>query len=148
MNSDEFYMQKAIDFAKTAQRKGEVPIGAVVVLNDKIIGKGFNQRECKRNAILHAEVIAISAACKRMKDWRLDGATLFVSLEPCMMCLGAALNARIERVVFGAYDTNGKHLKEQEVSSLNHNLVVQGGVLEEECKKIIQEFFKEKRVKK
>ena len=148
MNLDEFYMKKTIDFALKAKKRGEVPIGAIVVLNDKIIGSGFNRREGKRNATLHAEVIAISKACKKVKDWRLEGATLFVTLEPCMMCLGAALNARVERVVFGAYDANGKHDKKQQISSLNHNLTVDGGVLEYECKTILQDFFKQKRVKK
>ena len=148
MTQDEMYMEMALEFAKKAERRGEVPIGAIVCLNGKIIGKGFNQREKKRNAILHAEVVAISSDCKKIKDWRLDGATLYVTLEPCMMCLGAALNGRIDKVVFGAFDPNGKHEKKQEISSLNHNMIVEGGVKENECKAIIQEFFKQKRIKK
>ena len=148
MQTDEFYIKEAIKLAKKAERKGEVPVGAVVVLNDQIIGKGFNVRESKRNAIFHAEVIAISKACKKQKDWRLDGATLYVTLEPCMMCLGAALNARIKRVVFGAFDTSKENNSTQKVSSLNHTILVEGGVCEVECKQIIQDFFKKKRTNK
>ena len=149
MQSDEFYILEALKLAKIARKKGEVPVGAVVVLESgKIVGKGFNLRESKRNALFHAEIIAINKACKKMKDWRLDGATLYVTLEPCMMCLGAALNARIKRIVFGAFDASKAKKEVDKISSLNHTILIEGGVCEEQCKQIIKDFFKKKRVNK
>ena len=145
MFNDEEYMKEALFQAQKAKKRGEVPIGAVVVKDGKVLGRGFNMREKKRNAIFHAEVIAIMDACKKTKDWRLLGATLYVTLEPCMMCLGAALNARIGRVVFGAYDPKGEKKEKQTISSLNHTTQIEGGLMEEECRAVLQEFFKEKR---
>ena len=138
-------MQKAIDLAKKAALKGEIPVGAVIVKDQKIIASGMNVRESKKNAIWHAEMVAIDKACKALGDWRLEGCTLFVTLEPCMMCLGACANARIDKVVFGAFDPKGKKQKLQQISALNHNLVVEGGEMEEECKRILQDFFKNRR---
>lgn len=147
MTEDEKYMKKAVLLAKKAAGADEVPVGAVVVLNGKIVGRGYNKREKSQNAIWHAEMVAINRACKKLKSWRLDDATLFVSLEPCMMCLGACLNARLKRVVFGAFDPKGENKKEQSICLLNHNMKVCGGVLEEECKMILQNFFSVKRIK-
>ena len=137
-------MAEAILLAQKAGKKGEVPIGAVVVCDQKIVGRGFNVREKKKNAILHAEILAILKACKKMKDWRLENAQLYVTLQPCMMCLGACLNARIGKVVFGAFDPKNP-LTDGVVSSLNHNLVVEGGVCEAECKQLLKDFFEKRR---
>lgn len=138
-------MKKALALAKSAGKKGEVPVGAVIVKNGKVIGCGKNKREKSKNAIWHAEMVAINKACKKLKDWRLDGSVMYVTLEPCMMCLGACLNARIKTVVFGAFDPKGEKLKERVVTSLNHNLEVRGGVKEEECSQLLKEFFKSHR---
>lgn len=145
MQNAEYFMNKAIEQAKKALAKDEVPIGAVVVQNGKIVGRGYNKREQNRNAVDHAEVIAISRACKKLNDWRLENCTLFVTLEPCMMCMGACLNARIGEVVFGAFDPNGKKVIQQKISALNHNMNVLGGILEDKCKSLLQQFFKQKR---
>ena len=98
------FMLEAYNLAKKAYKKGEVPIGAVIVKDGKIIARGYNQREKKQSAILHAEIIAIKKACKKLKSWRLDGCDLYCTLEPCFMCSGAVLNARIKRLYFGAYE--------------------------------------------
>ena len=148
MTNDEKFINEALKQAKKALLLNEVPIGAVVVQNGKIIGRGYNMREKNRNATHHAEVVAISRACKKANDWRLENSTLYVTLEPCMMCLGAALNARVDRVVFGAFDPCGKNEKNQTISALNHKIVVEGGIGEKECKKILQDFFKQKRKEK
>lgn len=138
-------MQLAINLAHRAAARGEVPVGCVIVKDGVVIAKGENKREKKKNAIWHAEMVAINRACKKLKDWRLSGATLYVTLEPCMMCLGACLNARIDKVIFGAYDPKGKKEQHQEISTLNHTMVVEGGECEEECKQILQAFFKSHR---
>ena len=104
MDIHEKFMSAAIDLAKKAARKDEVPVGAVIVRNNKIIAKACNLRETKKNPLAHAELLAINKAAKRMKGWRLLGCTLYVTLEPCSMCAGAIINARVEEVVFGAYD--------------------------------------------
>ena len=103
-------MREALRLAYKAKKKGEVPIGAVVVLNDKIVGRGYNLRTRLQMATAHAEVRAIDRACKKIKSWRLQGAEIYVTLEPCPMCMGAILNARIDRVYFGAYEQKGRSL--------------------------------------
>ncbi len=138
------FMERAIELSKKAQTMGEIPVGAVIVKQGKIIAEGFNMREAKDNALSHAEIEAINNACRALGEWRLDGCTLYVTLEPCIMCTGAIINARIKEVVFGAYD-----LKYGCVDScLNINrlpngkdITVYGGICEEECKKIIDGFF-------
>lgn len=143
------FIYEALKLAKLAERKGEVPIGAVVVRNGKIIARGYNLRQKKRDATLHAEMVAIKKACKVVKDWRLNDCTLYVTLEPCLMCAGAIFNARIGKVVFGAYDKNsgcfGGKCDLSKENMLNANIEVVGGVLQEDCEKIITDFFKKAR---
>ena len=139
------YMNIAIEKAKKAYKLGEIPVGAIIVQNNKIIGSGFNQRERKNNALAHAEILAINSACKKLKSWRLLNSAMFVTLEPCVMCSGAILNAKIEKVVFGT-----KSYEKTIFGSLNetnkflhcNRLKIISGVCEIECKKIIQKFFK------
>lgn len=143
------FIYETLKLAKKAEKKGEVPIGAVVVRNGKIIARGYNLRQKKRDATLHAEMVAIKKACRVVKDWRLNDCTLYVNLEPCLMCAGAIFNARIGKVVFGAYDTNsgcfGGKCDLSKENMLNANIEVVGGVLQEECQKIITDFFKKAR---
>ena len=148
MNEKEKYMKLALNFANKAKDLNEVPIGAVVVRNGKVIARGYNTRLKTQNAINHAEIIAISKACKKLNSWRLEDCDIYVTLEPCPMCVGAILNARINNLFFGAYDkTSSDNILNLIVNSkrLNHNLNVQGGILENECSKIITNFFEEKR---
>lgn len=150
MNEQEKFMKKALLLAQKARDLNEVPIGAIIVQNGKIIAKGYNTRTKTQNAINHAEIIAISKACKKLKSWRLDNCSIYVTLEPCPMCIGAILNARINHLYFGAYDkTSSDNILNAIVNSkrLNHNLNVQGGVLQEDCSKIITQFFEAKRRK-
>ncbi len=140
-------MREAIRLAEKAKKKGEVPIGAVVVLNGKIIGKGYNLRTRLQRATQHAEIRAIDRACKKLKSWRLPGAEIYVTLEPCPMCMGAILNARIDRVYFGAYEQKGRSLTKElaEANLVNHRTEVTGGVLKEECAGVLTAFFSEMR---
>ena len=148
---DEFYMKEAISLAKAARDIDEVPVGALVVANGEIISKAYNTRERSKCATHHAEILAIEEACRVMGGWRLPGATLYVTMEPCCMCAGAIINARIERVVFGTSDLRfgafGSLLDLAKVP-LNHKPEIVGGVLAEETKSILTEYFKEKRKKK
>ena len=147
----EKFMRKALSQAGVAERKGEVPIGCVIVKDGKVIARGHNQRETKRLATAHAEIFAINAACKRLGDWRLNGCDIFVTLEPCFMCAGAIANARISRVYFGAYERKGgacgSVYNVVENSGLNSNATVVGGILQEECSSAITNFFENKRNK-
>ena len=142
-------MREALRLAEKAKKKGEVPIGAVVVLNDKIIGTGYNLRTKLQLATAHAELRAIEKACKKMHSWRLPEAELYVTLEPCPMCMGAILNARIDKVYFGAYEQKGRSLTDElsKANLLNHTVEVTGGVLEEACKEILSSFFSEMRLR-
>ena len=142
-------MREALRLAYKAKKKGEVPIGAVVVLNDKIVGRGYNLRTRLQMATAHAEVRAIDRACKKIKSWRLQGAEIYVTLEPCPMCMGAILNARIDRVYFGAYEQKGRSLTRELANAnlLNHTTEVTGGVLEAECYEVLSSFFSEMRLK-
>lgn len=142
------FMTRAIELAKIAANEGEVPVGAVIVKDGKIIGEGYNMREQKCNALSHAETEAINAACKTLGDWRLDDCTIYVTLEPCPMCAGAIINSRIKEVVFGAYDLNMGCL--DSVTNLSAmpfaaGTTVYGGIKEDECKQILTNFFKEVR---
>ncbi len=149
--SDDYYMEKALKLAKKAMKKGEVPVGALVVCNNRIVSKGYNLREGKNDSIAHAEIIAIKKACKKLGRWRLSDCTLYVTLEPCPMCAGAIINSRIERVVFGAYDSKagacGSVLDLFELP-FNHRPAVQSGVLQKLCGEILSDFFKKLRQKK
>lgn len=138
------FMIRAIELARKAATEGEVPVGAVIVKNGEIIGEGYNMREQKRNALSHAETEAINNACKTLGDWRLDDCTIYVTLEPCPMCAGAIVNARIKEIVFGAYDLSmGCIDSVTSITSLPFaaGTIVYGGVKEDECKKILTEFF-------
>ena len=139
------FMTRAIELANIAASQGEVPVGAVIVKDGKIIGEGYNMREQKKNALSHAETEAINAACKTLGDWRLDGCTIYVTLEPCPMCTGAIINSRISEVVFGAYDlTMGCVDSVTNLTNLPFTVgtTVYGGIKEDECKKILADFFK------
>ena len=144
---EERFMREAIAHANRAKKKGEVPIGAVVVYRGKIIGKGYNLRTKLQMATAHAEVRAIDRACKKLKSWRLPESEIYVTLEPCPMCMGAILNARIDRVYFGAYEQKGRSLTNAlaEANLLNHKTEVTGGVLEDECAAVLTSFFSEMR---
>ncbi len=150
------YMRRAAELAKEAFEDGEVPVGAVVVKNStgEIIGEGRNLREKSKNALAHAEIIAIYAACRRLGGWRLPDCSIYVTLEPCPMCCGAIINARIDRVYFGAYDhKSGSAESVQRMFELPYNYrpEVYGGIMEEECAKLLSDFFarlREKRRKK
>ncbi len=141
----EKYMLLAIEQAKYAGYGGEVPIGAVIVFEGEVVGFGMNKRETDKNALAHAELEAIAMACKALGRWRLFGCELYVTLEPCAMCAGAIINARIDKVFYGAKDIRfggcGSAVNLFEVE-LNHKLYVEGGVLEGECLELIQNFFK------
>ena len=146
--TQEHYMRLALKQARVSQKNDEVPIGAVVVKNGEVIARAHNTRNASKNAVEHAELVAIERACKKLKDWRLTGCDLYVTLEPCVMCLGACYNARISNVYFGAYDISGKgcvQLAEMVGHTLNHELTLHGGVLEKECSEILTEYFKSKR---
>ena len=144
-------MNLALKEAKKAELIDEVPIGAVLVKDDKVISKGFNVRESKNDALGHAEMVVIKKANKKLKSWRLDEMTLYVTIEPCIMCGGAIIQSRIKRVVYGAKDTKGgcfgSSINILEADNINHHPEVVGGVLENECSEIIKEYFKKKRCK-
>lgn len=146
---EERFMREAIRLAEKAKKKGEVPIGAVVVYEGRIIGKGYNLRTKLQIATAHAEMRAIDRACRRLHSWRLPGAELYVTLEPCPMCMGAILNARIDRVYFGAYEQKGRSLTNELANAnlLNHKVEVTGGVLKEECAVVLTSFFAEMRAR-
>lgn len=137
-------MREAIKEAKKALKLKEIPVGCVIVKDDKIIARAYNQKEKKKNATAHAEILAINKAEKKLGDWRLNGATMYVTLEPCMMCEGAILSARLDKVVFGAVDENFGALSSKAFHNkgiLNHNHEYQSGVMEQECKTLLKEFF-------
>lgn len=143
-------MNNALELAKKAAALGEVPIGAVVVKNGEIIGEGYNLRETNGSILAHAEIMALESAAKKLGDWRLDGCELYVTLEPCPMCAGAIINARIAEVVFGAFDKRMGSASGESVVNLfscgyDHKPQVFGGIREEECAKILGDFFKDLR---
>ncbi len=149
---DTKFMKKAIKEALKAEKIDEVPIGAIIVKEDKIIARAFNTVESSFDATCHAEMNVIKKACKKLKSWRLDDCTIYVTLEPCPMCAGAIANARIKRVVFGAYEKKSGSAQSKfpilSDSGLNHNVLFSGGVLEEECSQILKKYFKGKRKQK
>ena len=136
------YMREAVKQAKKALKNGDVPVGAVIVKDDQIIARAYNQKEKSKDVTNHAEIIAIKKACKFIKDWRLNGCTLYVSLEPCLMCLGAILQSRIDKVIYGADADNKDYIE-----IINSSLEIEGPVLEEECLKLLKDFFKDRREK-
>ncbi|MDE5717265.1 MAG: tRNA adenosine(34) deaminase TadA [Lachnospiraceae bacterium] len=149
MTQDEKYMKEAIKQAKKAYALGEVPIGCVIVYQDKIIGRGYNRRNTDKNTLAHAEITAINKASRAMKDWRLEECTLYVTLEPCQMCAGAIVQARVTETVIGAMNPKagcgGSILNILEMQEFNHQVVVRRGILEEECQSILKVFFRELR---
>ncbi|MED4794587.1 tRNA adenosine(34) deaminase TadA [Priestia megaterium] len=152
MLNDEKYMRLAIDEALKAKDKLEVPIGAVIVQNDEVVASAYNLRETEQRSVAHAELLAIDEACKKLGTWRLEDATLYVTLEPCPMCAGAIVLSRVKRVVFGAYDPKGgcagTLLNLLEFEKFNHQAQVVGGMLEEECGSLLTTFFRELRQQK
>ena len=146
------WMDVAFREAEKAFESDEVPIGAIVVKNEKIIGRGYNQCETLKDATAHAEMIAITSAASTLGDWRLDGCTLYVTKEPCLMCSGAIINSRIKLVIFGAYDNQfgcvSSIYQLCNIPEYAHKAVIKGGILEDKCRSIIQDFFELKRVKK
>ncbi len=147
--TDQEYMLQALELAGEAAAEGEVPVGCVVVCRDRVVGRGRNRRERDKNALAHAEIEAIRDACANLGGWRLWECTLYVTLEPCPMCAGAIINARIPRVVYGAKDTKaGSCGSVCDLFSMqyNHHPQVEAGLLEEECAALLQEFFKNLRV--
>ncbi len=148
---NEKFMKEALRQAKKAMAIGEMPVGAVIVRDGEIISRGYNKRETKKNALLHAEMIAIDRACKKLGGWRLPGCEMYVTLEPCPMCAGAILNSRIEHIYFGAPDEKsgccGTKLNLMDMNLCNFKVGVTGRVMEKECKEIIKEFFRNLRKK-
>ena len=151
VKDDIYYMKRALARARAAAKHGEVPIGAIIIdKNGEIISTGRNMRETHKNALKHAEIIAIDRACKKIGAWRLLDCTLYVTMEPCPMCAGAIVNSRIKRVVFGCYDKKAGAMGgvfEMQQYPLNHKYEIQGGILENECANLLSEFFKDLRIK-
>lgn len=149
MNQDEYFMRVAIEEAKKGEAIGEVPIGCVIVKDGEIIARGHNLKEIEQNPILHAEMVAIQRASEKLGSWRLEGTTMYVTLEPCSMCAGGIIMARIERVVYGASDPRGgcagtlMNLLQDE--RFNHRCEVESGILAEECGQMLVDFFKKLR---
>jgi len=149
---DEFFMKEAIEEAKKAEQLNEVPIGAVLVIDGKIVARAHNLRESEQNAVAHAELLAIDQACKLLGSWRLEESTLYVTLEPCPMCAGAIILSRVKRVVYGAVDPKGgcagTLMNLLDDNRFNHQSEVTRGVLERECGKILSDFFRKIRERK
>lgn len=149
LTSDEKYMYEAIKQARRAARLSEVPIGCVIVFGDKIIARAYNRRNTDKSTLAHAEILAIKKAAKYIGDWRLEDCTMYVTLEPCPMCAGAIVQARIPRVVMGTMNSKagcaGSVVNLLQMDGFNHKAEITKGVLVEECKKMMQDFFKEVR---
>ena len=144
LHRDEEFMRLAIEQAQLAAQLGEIPVGAVVVKDDQVIGRGYNRREIDSSATAHAEVLAIEDACKHLGTWRLTDCELYVTLEPCPMCAGAIINARIRRVIYGAKDERAGccgSVADFFVMPFNHNPLSRSGILADDCKTLLLEFF-------
>lgn len=152
MTADEKYMKEAVKQARKAGAIGEVPIGCIIVYEDKIIGRGYNRRIRDKNVLSHGEINAIKKACKHMGDWRLEGCTMYVTLEPCPMCAGAIVQARIPKVVIGCLNPKagcaGSVLDLLHEEGFNHQVDTKKGVLEEECSRLMKDFFRDLRENK
>lgn len=148
-DTDAKYMKEAIRQAKKAYAIGEVPIGCVIVRDGKIISRGYNRRTIDKNTLAHAELGAIKKASKKLDDWRLEGCTMYVTLEPCQMCAGALVQSRIDRVVVGCMNPKagcaGSILNLLQMPEFNHQVELETGVLEEECSQMMKDFFRELR---
>ena len=151
MNIDEKFMREAIRQAKKAALAGDVPIGCVIVKDDKIIARGYNKRNAKKTTLAHAELLAIEKASKKLGDWRLEECTMYITLEPCQMCAGAIVQARIPKVVVGAMNQKagcaGSVLNLFQIPAFNHQVEFEHGVLGEECSALLSDFFRELRKK-
>ncbi len=149
---DERFMWMAIESAKIAEENGDVPIGAVIVYQNRIIGKAYNQREQLQDPTAHAEIIALTQAAAAVESWRLNGCTMYVTLEPCPMCAGALVLSRMDRLVYGCDDPKSGACKSLynivQDERLNHRLEVTAGVLEKECREQLQNFFEQRRIEK
>ncbi len=152
MEQKEKFMKEAIRQARKAAKIDEVPIGCVIVYEDKIIARGYNRRNTDKNTLAHAELSAIRKASKKLGDWRLEGCTIYVTLEPCQMCAGAIVQARIDKVVIGSMNPKagcaGSVLNLLQMSAFNHQTELERGMLEEECSRLLSDFFKNLREKK
>lgn len=151
IKNDEYYMALAIKEAKKAYLIDEVPIGCVIVYQDKVIARAHNEREKRESSLAHAEILAISKACKKLNSWRLEDCIMYITLEPCCMCSGAIIQSRIKKVVYGAYDYRfGAHKSITNLFDVkfNHKVDIEGGFMELECSQLITDFFKELRSKK
>ena len=150
--SDAYYMKEAIKQAKKAYKIKEVPIGCVIVREDKIIARGYNKRNTKKNTLAHAELLAINKASKALEDWRLEECTMYITLEPCQMCAGAIVQSRMKRVVIGSMNPKagcaGSVINLLEMKEFNHQVELETGVLENECTELLQQFFRELREEK
>jgi len=148
----EYFMKEALRQAEKAYKIGETPIGAVIVCDGRIIARGYNKRETRKNSLMHAEIIAINRAAKKLGGWRLPRCSMYVTLEPCCMCSGAIIQSRIDNVYFGAYDPKsgcaGSVINMFEKGLFNHNVNIEGGIMEKECADILSTFFRELREKK
>ena len=147
--TDDSFMRSALSEAREARRRGEVPVGAVVVQDGAVVGEGFNQPIGSHDPTAHAEIVALRDAGRRTGNYRLTGATLYVTIEPCQMCVGAMIHARIARVVYGATEPRAgaieSAMRAHEHPSLNHRMTAEGGVLADECRAVMQGFFQERR---
>ncbi len=151
IKNNEYFMREALKEAKKAYLIDEVPVGCVIVYDNKIIARGHNKREKLQQSLAHAEIVAINKACKKIGSWRLEDCTMYITLEPCAMCSGAIIQSRIKEVIYGAYDYRfGMHKSIMNLFDVkfNHMVRITGGLLEDECSNIIKEFFKELREKK
>ncbi len=143
MKNDIYYMNLALKEAKKAIKYGDIPIGCVIVMNNKVISKAFNKKEFNNNPIKHAEIIAIEKASKKLNTWHLDECTLYTTMEPCLMCAGAILQSRISRIVYGLQNNNfGEVTSNNEVFKNNKKIKIDGCICEEESKSLVQSFFK------
>lgn len=146
------FMLRALDLARQCASRDEVPVGAVIVKDGEIIAESGNMKERENNAVCHAEIVALSLAAKKTGNWWLEGCELYVTLEPCAMCAGAMINARISALYFGAYDEKtgacGSKLNLLEKGFFNHNIKVEGGILADECAALLSSFFQRKRAEK
>lgn len=149
VEKDEFWMRKALELARKAALADEVPVGVVIVSGDQVVAEAYNLRESAALATAHAEILAIDLACKKLGRWRLGDCTMYVTLEPCVMCAGALVQSRLARVVYGASDLKGGAVESLyqvlSDSRLNHQPLVVGGVLASECGQILSDFFRSKR---
>jgi tRNA(adenine34) deaminase len=147
--TDDEFMAAALELAREARERGEVPVGAVLVMDGEILGRGFNQPVSRNDPTAHAEIVALREAGREAGNYRLPGSTMYVTIEPCQMCVGAMVHARVARVVYGTPEPKAgaieSAMRAHEHPSLNHRLEVTGRVMEEECREVIQAFFKERR---